>query len=99
MQPKDCNPKLTGKFSNVVCAVVRAVQEKGLKNAGIGPTAVRHFLSDSIYLWGCGERAANEEHDPTLSDRAIGWLILLVSRLGCRRLAVSIVLARGQRLF
>lgn len=98
MQPKDCNPNLNGKFLNVFRAVFREAPEKGLKNAGNGPTAVRHFLSDSIYLWGCGERAANEEHDPTLSDRAIGWLILMVSRLGCGRSAVPVVLARGQRL-
>ena len=49
---------------------------------------MRRSLSDSVYLWACGEKA-DEDDDPQLFDRLIGWLILLVS-LQRRRILNSV---------
>lgn len=40
---------------------------------------MRRHLSGSVYLWACGEKANDEDDEPKLFDRLIGWLILLVS--------------------
>ena len=43
------------------------------------PDWVRRYLADSIYLWACGEKAEDQGADCELSDRVIGWVILIVS--------------------
>lgn len=40
---------------------------------------MRRHLTGSIYLWACGERSDKDEHDITLADQLIGWLVPLVS--------------------
>ena len=53
--------------------------EQGRTEEGASNTWMRQRLSDSVYLWACGEKATNEDGDPKLSDMLIGWIILFVS--------------------
>lgn len=39
---------------------------------------VRNRLSGSVYQWACGASDEMEVNDLTLSERLIGWLVLLV---------------------
>ncbi|CAN0084757.1 unnamed protein product [Scytosiphon promiscuus] len=38
---------------------------------------MRNYLSDSVYLWACGEKASGQEGDLKASDELIGFLILV----------------------
>lgn len=60
---------------------VGAVQTDGAGEAdgGINSAWMRRHLSDSIYLWACGEKADHDDDDIKLSDRLTGWIILFVS--------------------
>lgn len=62
-----------------VAYALHAVHEVGAPNKATDSAWMRRHLSDSIYLWASGEKATDEDEDPILSDRLIGWLILLVS--------------------
>ena len=55
------------------------VEDQGLKNACNRAAWLRCHLTDSVYLWACGEKVHDEDEDPKMSDRLIGWLILFVS--------------------
>lgn len=57
----------------------RAVVKEEVKNDGTDSAWMRRHLSDSVYLWACGEKANDEDDDTQLCDRLIGWLILFVS--------------------
>lgn len=56
-----------------------AVQTERATNAAIHSARVRRYLSDSIYLWPCGEKSESDDEELTVSDGLIGWLTLLVS--------------------
>ena len=45
---------------------------------GTNSAWIRRHFSDSIYVWACGEKAGDEDDDPKLTDRLIGWLVLFV---------------------
>lgn len=45
------------------------------------PDWVRRYLSGSVYLFACGEKANYDDADLQISDGLIGWTILLVSGL------------------
>lgn len=62
-----------------VSHALNAVHSEGVPNKATDSASMRRHVSDSIYLWACGEKADDGDEDPTLSDRLIGWLILLVS--------------------
>lgn len=49
-------------------------------NTGTNSAWIRRNLRDSIYVWACGEKSDDEDDDPKISDRLLGWLILIVSR-------------------
>lgn len=61
----------------------RAVVElaEGATNAGTDSSWIRRQLSDSVCGWACDERADDEDNEPKLSNRLIGWLILFMSTL------------------
>ena len=59
---------------------------------------MRRHLSDSIYLWACGEKADNEGDAPRLSDRLLGWLILFVSGIDATLVTKSMVARSCSRL-
>lgn len=55
-----------------------AVQKERATTAAIHSARVRRYLSDSIYLWPCGEKSESDDEELTVSDGLIGWLTLLV---------------------
>lgn len=62
--------------------VVYAVHEEKREETQVGnePSKMRRIIAGSIYLWACGEKGDEQDDDPELSDRLLGWLILFVSR-------------------
>ena len=73
------------RYSHLLIAyVLRAVvgAQAGATSAPSDSAWIRRHVSDSIYLWACGEKEDHEDEEPKLSDRLIGWLILFVSRSG-----------------
>ena len=67
-------------IAHVLRAVVGA--QAGATSAPSDSAWIRRHLSDSIYLWACGEKADDEDEEPKLSDKLVGWLILFVRRSG-----------------
>lgn len=57
-------------------------EKNGATVVGSKSAWMRRHFNDSIYLWACGEKADDEDHDSVLSDRLIGWLVLFVSGSG-----------------
>lgn len=62
--------------------VVNAVHEEKGEETKVEnePSKMRRILAGSIYLWACGEKGDEQDIDPDLSDKLLGWLILFVSR-------------------
>lgn len=67
------------------------VVKEEVKNDGTDSAWMRRHLSDSVYLWACGEKANDEDDDTQLCDRLIGWLILFMQGFAY---AMLIVVAR-----
>ena len=63
----------------LLCAFSPRVEaEHGATKVGTNSAWIRRHFSDSIYVWACGEKAGDEDDDPKLTDRLIGWLVLFV---------------------